>query len=60
MEEPFMRGRLPVGPEYVDQLEASATAKERLKVVLQESVEKWGKSWLSVKSCPIMCSARRL
>jgi len=30
-----MRGRLPVGPEYVDQLDASTTAKERLKVVLQ-------------------------
>ena len=30
-----MRGRLPVGPEYVDQLDGSAAAKERLKVVLQ-------------------------
>lgn len=29
-----MRGRRPVGPEYADQLEGSATAKERLKVIL--------------------------
>jgi hypothetical protein len=30
-----MRGRLPSGPEYVEQLEGSAIAKERVKVVLQ-------------------------
>ena len=30
-----MRGRLPSGPEYVEQLEGSASAKERVKVVLQ-------------------------
>jgi hypothetical protein len=30
-----MRGRLPSGPEYVDQLEGSAIAKERVKVVLE-------------------------
>jgi len=30
-----MRGRLPVGPEYVDKLEGSALAKERVKAVLQ-------------------------
>jgi hypothetical protein len=30
-----MRGRIPVGPEYVDQLAASSTAKERVKAVLQ-------------------------
>jgi hypothetical protein len=30
-----MRGRHPSGPEYVDQLEGSALAKERLRIVLQ-------------------------
>jgi hypothetical protein len=30
-----MRGRLPSGPEYVEQLEGSATAKERVKVILE-------------------------
>src|SRR5262249_12979061 len=30
-----MRGRRPAGPAYVDQLEGSAIAKERLKVVLE-------------------------
>ena len=30
-----MRGRRPAGPEYVQQLTGSATAKERLQVVLQ-------------------------
>jgi hypothetical protein len=30
-----MRGRRPAGPEYVDQLDGSELAKERLKVVLQ-------------------------
>src|SRR5437870_12007895 len=30
-----MRGRLPSGPEYVDQLPGSPQAKDRLKVVLE-------------------------
>jgi len=30
-----MRGRLPSGPEYVEQLQGSASAKERVKVVLE-------------------------
>src|SRR5215813_2321210 len=30
-----MRGRHPAGPDYVDQLAGSPTAKARLKVVLQ-------------------------
>lgn len=30
-----MRGRLPAGPEYVDNLEGSPQAKERLKVILE-------------------------
>jgi hypothetical protein len=30
-----MRGRKPAGPQYVDGLEGSARAKERLKVVLE-------------------------
>jgi hypothetical protein len=30
-----MRGRKPAGPQYVDGLEGSAQAKERLKVVLE-------------------------
>jgi hypothetical protein len=30
-----MRGRRPAGPEYVDHLGGSDTAKERLKVILQ-------------------------
>ncbi|HKB36161.1 MAG TPA: helix-turn-helix domain-containing protein [Gemmataceae bacterium] len=30
-----MRGRHPSGPEYVEQLAGSATARQRLKVVLQ-------------------------
>jgi hypothetical protein len=30
-----MRGRFPSGPEYVDHLEGSAQAKERLREVLQ-------------------------
>jgi helix-turn-helix protein len=30
-----MRGRTPSGPEYVDRLSGSETAKERLKVVLE-------------------------
>jgi transposase InsO family protein len=30
-----MRGRRPAGPEYVDHLQGSPTAKERLKVVLE-------------------------
>jgi transposase-like protein len=34
----MMRGRHPSGPEYVEQLEASALAKERLRIVLQTIV----------------------
>src|SRR6202171_903759 len=30
-----MRGRLPAGPEYVEKLQGSALAKERVKAVLQ-------------------------
>ena len=30
-----MRGRYPSGPEFVDKLNGSATAKERLKVLLE-------------------------
>lgn len=30
-----MAGRYPAGPEYVDQLEGSAAAKQRAKVILQ-------------------------
>lgn len=30
-----MRGRFPAGPSYVDKLDGSAAAKERLKVVLE-------------------------
>jgi hypothetical protein len=30
-----MRGRLPSGPEYVEQLPGSATAKERVQAVLE-------------------------
>jgi hypothetical protein len=35
MEEMTMAGRYAAGPEYVDQLEGSATAKQRAKVILQ-------------------------
>jgi transposase-like protein len=31
----IMRGRFPAGPDYVDKLEGSASAKERLKIVLE-------------------------
>jgi hypothetical protein len=34
-EETIMSGRYPAGPEYVDQLEGSALAKQRAKVILQ-------------------------
>lgn len=34
-----MRGRHPVGPEYVSKLQGSATAKERLQVILETMVE---------------------
>jgi hypothetical protein len=34
-EDSFMRGRRPSGPEYVDQLQGSDLAKQRLKVVLE-------------------------
>jgi hypothetical protein len=33
-----MRGRRPAGPDYVDHLQGSALAKERLKVVLETMV----------------------
>ena len=35
MEECSMRGRTPAGPEYVDRLQGSDTAKQRLKTVLE-------------------------
>jgi mRNA-degrading endonuclease toxin of MazEF toxin-antitoxin module len=35
MEETNMRGRLPSGPEYVQHLQGSEQAKERLQVVLE-------------------------
>lgn len=35
-----MRGRHPAGPEYVTKLEGSATAKERLQVILETMVER--------------------
>jgi hypothetical protein len=34
-EDTAMRGRRPSGPEYVERLDGSATAKERLQVVLE-------------------------
>ena len=34
-----MRGRHPAGPEYVSKLNGSATAKERLQVILETMVE---------------------
>src|SRR5258708_963192 len=34
-KESPMRGRLPSGPEFVDRLDGSAAAKERLQVVLE-------------------------
>src|SRR6516165_6912875 len=34
-EAAVMRGRRPAGPEYVEQLDGSTLARERLKVVLQ-------------------------
>jgi helix-turn-helix protein len=35
MEETTMRGRTPAGPEYVEQLQGSPQAKQRLRVVLE-------------------------
>jgi hypothetical protein len=35
MEETTMRGRYPAGPEYVEQLQGSAAAKQRAKVILE-------------------------
>jgi transposase-like protein len=34
-EDGIMRGRRPAGPNYVDRLQGSALAKERLKIVLE-------------------------
>jgi hypothetical protein len=36
-----MRGRYPSGPEYVEQLEGSAQAKQRLRVVLETMTGKY-------------------
>jgi Helix-turn-helix domain len=36
-----MRGRIPAGPEYVEHLEGSAKAKERLRVILETMMGKW-------------------
>src|SRR5262249_39827417 len=41
MEDADMRGRYPSGPEYVNRLDGSARAKERLLVVLQTMVGKY-------------------
>ena len=36
-----MRGRIPAGPEYVEHLEGSDKAKERLRVILETMLGKW-------------------
>ena len=36
-----MRGRIPAGPEVVEQLAGSAKAKERLRVILETLLGKW-------------------
>jgi transposase-like protein len=36
-----MRGRIPAGPEYVEHLEGSDKAKERLRVILETMMGKW-------------------
>ena len=36
-----MRGRIPAGPEYVEHLEGSPKAKERLRVILETMMGKW-------------------
>jgi hypothetical protein len=41
MEDADMRGRYPSGPEYVNRLDGSARAKERLLVVLQTMVGRY-------------------
>jgi hypothetical protein len=41
MEETIMRGRYPSGPEYVEHLEGSEKAKERLRVILETMMGKW-------------------
>jgi hypothetical protein len=41
MEEMNMRGRFPSGPEYVEHLQGSAQAKERLRVILETLMGKW-------------------
>jgi hypothetical protein len=35
MEETIMRGRYPLGPEYVEQLAGSPEAKRRAKIILE-------------------------
>jgi hypothetical protein len=37
----IMRGRIPAGPEYVEHLEGSLKAKERLRVILETMMGKW-------------------
>jgi Helix-turn-helix domain len=41
MEETIMRGRIPAGPEYVEHLQGSDKAKERLRVILETMMGKW-------------------
>jgi hypothetical protein len=41
MEETIMRGRIPAGPEYVEGLQGSEKAKERLRVILETMMGKW-------------------
>jgi transposase-like protein len=36
-----MRGRIPAGPESIEQLDGSDKAKERLRVVLETMMGKW-------------------
>jgi hypothetical protein len=41
MEETIMRGRISAGPEYVEHLQGSPKAKQRLRVVLETMMGKW-------------------
>jgi helix-turn-helix protein len=41
MEETSMRGRIPAGPEYVEHLQGSDKAKERLRVILETMMGQW-------------------
>ena len=36
-----MRGRIPAGPEYVEHLEGSPKAKQRLRIILETMAGKW-------------------